>query len=166
MQSAGTEDVMRANAANYGFLPADIEWLEVTEEQYLALKAAEPDTEAIRKKKVDCHCSEMLSAGFVYGGATYQIDGDAQEAIGKRAIYADWSVQDPATFPWVEPYSLGWWDVLNVWHGMTAAEFRLFAKAVSDYVSDCAARCRNHKNAITPLNCATYDYTTGWPVNP
>lgn len=107
-----------------------------------------------------------LDAGFVYLGVTYQINGEAQDNIGKRATYAGWSTQDPITFPWVEPYSLGWWDISNVWHAMTANEFMLFAKAVSDYVSACAACFRNHKNAITAENCATYDYTTGWPVNP
>ncbi len=124
------------------------------------------DVQNKKRKNVDAHCSGVLEAGFNYAGNIYQNSVDAQNNIGIRAIYAGWSIQDPTTFPWVEPYSLGWWDVSNVWHAMTAAEFMLFAKAVSDYVSACAACCRNHKNAITQENCITYDYTTGWPVNP
>lgn len=128
-------------------------------------------TSAANGCKECCHACEQymadkISSGFVYGGNTYQINGSAQEAIGKRAIYAGWSVQDPVTFPWGDPYSLGWWDIFNIWHAMTAAEFRLFAKSVSDYVSACASCCRTHKSAITTLNYSTYDYTTGWPVNP
>lgn len=137
---------------------------------YLALTAPPVLTleELLAKTRVMCseYMSAKLAAGFVYGGNTYQVDGDAQDNIGKRATYAGWSKLDPLTFPWVDPYSLGWWDIVNVWHPMTAEEFMLFAKAVSDYVSECAACCRNHKNLITPENCATYDYTTGWPVNP
>lgn len=117
-------------------------------------------------KDVDAYCSDVLEAGFIYAGNIYQINGDAQDNIGKRATYAGWSKQDPITFPWIEPYSLGWWDIDNIWHPMTADEFMLFAKAVSDYVSACAACLREHKNAVTGENCVTYDYTTGWPVNP
>lgn len=116
-------------------------------------------------KQCNAFLNGKLSAGFVYGGNTYQINGDAQDSIGKRATYAGWNKADPITFPWLEPYSRGWWDVTNTWHPMTVDEFMLFAKAVSDYVSACAACCRDHKSAITTENCETYDYTTGWPVN-
>lgn len=92
-----------------------------------------------------------LSLGLVHGGFTYQIDGSAQDSIGKRATYANLSVQDTVTYPWGDPYSRGWWDTSNVYHAMTAAQFLAFAKAVSDYVSVCAACCRDHKNALIAI---------------
>lgn len=152
------------DAANRG-----VEWASATYGGAFILRGPEvPTAEEVcllKCKQCNVFLSEKLSAGFIYGGFTYQINGDAQDNIGKRATYAGWSNQDPITFPWVEPYSLGWWDISNTWHAMTANGFMLFAKAVSDYVSACAACCRNHKTAITPLNCQTFDYTTGWPVN-
>lgn len=117
----------------------------------------------VRQGCVDYFCDKM-DAGFSYLGVTYQINSAAQADIGNRAIYATLSKGDPVTFPWGDPYYRGWWDVLNVYHAMTADEFLLFAKAVSDYVSTCAACCRDHKNAITPENCTTYDYTLNWPL--
>lgn len=142
---------------------------------------------AIAADKICCtSCEELITAkfssGFMYGGYTYQVNGDARSSIGDRAIYAGWSNADPVTFPWVEPYSLGWWDVNNIWHAMTAAEFMLFGKAVSDYVSACFVCCRAHKNALGAI-CGNAlltdtekmtameaymatDALTGWPVNP
>lgn len=129
--------------------------------------------------------SDKLSIGFEYpsaSGIIFQINETAREAIGQRAIYAWWSNADPVTYPWSAPYSLGWWDVTNTWHVMTAAEFMLFAKAVSDYVSACAACCRGHKTALETIcnnalltdaekNAAMTSYLAvdalaGWPVNP
>lgn len=124
-----------------------------------------PDLVSNVKNKCLEILQKKISNGFLYSGNLYQIDRSSQDNIGKRAIYAGWSVQDPITFPWIEPYSLGWWDVNNTWHQMSAQEFTLFAKAVSDYVSACTACCRNHQNSITLENCETYDYTAGWPLN-
>lgn len=129
--------------------------------------------------------ADKLALGFEYpsaSGIIYQINGDAQDSIGKRATYAGWSNADPIAFPWVPPYSLGWWDANNTWHAMTAVEFMLFGKAVSDYVSACAACCRGHKTALETIcnnalltdaekNAAmdaylATDALAGWPVNP
>lgn len=118
------------------------------------------------KKKIQNYSDSLFGAGFSYQGVVYQIDENSQNRIHKRFSYASNSVIDPVAFPWVDPYSKGWRCVNNDWHVMTAQEFFLFGKLVSDYCSKIIACCFDHKNAITIENCATYDYTTGWPVNP
>lgn len=130
--------------------------------QYTAEEEAARDAEeAVATGPVarcSSRCSECetlykskLTPGLAHGGFTYQIDGSAQDSIGKRATYANLSVQDAVTYPWGDPYSRGWWDTSNVYHAMTAAQFLAFAKAVSDYVSVRAACCRDHKNALIAI---------------
>ncbi|MFA7256040.1 MAG: hypothetical protein WC047_00495 [Kiritimatiellales bacterium] len=131
------------------------------------LQASDPVTMVKEKCAiVSTFSSSKYSEGIVYGGNTYQIDGESQKTIGLRVSYAMNSVSDPTTFPWGHPYDKGWWDVNNAYHAMTAAEFMVFAKAVSDYCSCLACCAREHKSAITVENCETYDYSTGWPVQP
>ena len=103
-------------------------------------------------------------AGFSYGGFTYQIDTTSRTEIGLRAVYATNSTIDPVNFPWTYPYDRGWRDIANMYQPMTASEFLAFAKAVSDYCSCIKCCCDDHKDAVTALNYATYDYSTGWPV--
>jgi len=115
-------------------------------------------------KEISDFADSKYAAGIVYLGNTYQIDERSQARIDYRADYARLNIVDPVTYPWGDPYNKGWWDVNNAWHAMTAAEFLAFAKAVNDYCSCISACCTDHKNAVTALNCATYDYSTGWPV--
>lgn len=124
------------------------------------------------KTYTQCACSKYLedkiSVGFVYGGTTFQACKESQRLINARSTYALANKIDAVTFPWSAPYSDGWWDINNVPLASTTTVdgFLAFAKAFFDYYSACAICCRNHKNAITDLNYATYDYATGWPVNP
>jgi hypothetical protein len=117
-------------------------------------------------KTITEFANAKYAAGLEYLGNTYQIGKDAVQDIGHREQYAAHSVADPVGYPWSAPYNKGWWDVTNTWHPMTAAEFMAFAKTVSDYCSCVACCARDHKNAVTALNHATYDYSTGWPVQP
>lgn len=134
------------------------------------LKTNPPKT--IEENVMAC-CKEIIdfagakyAAGLAYGGNTYQLTIESQKLVGLRAIYAMNSITDPINFPWGDPYNKGWWDTDNAYHAMTAAEFMAFARAVSDYCSCIACCCRDHKNAVTAENCATYDYSGGWPVQP
>ncbi len=114
---------------------------------------------------IDSYCDSHMNAGFSYLGAVYQVDADSQRTITSRATYAVLNKMDAVTFPWNTPYSDGWKDAENVWHAMTGADFLAFAKAVSDFCSACYKCCSDHKAAVTTLNYATYDYSTGWPSN-
>lgn len=114
---------------------------------------------------IDDYCDAHMGAGFSYLGAVYQVDADSQREITSRAAYATLNKIDATNFPWGTPYSDGWKDAANVWHAMTGADFLAFAKAVSDFCSACYKCCSDHKAAVTTLNYATYDYSTGWPSN-
>lgn len=125
-------------------------------------------TQASKRTEVDCHCASVLSSGFSYGGTTFQASVESQRRIAARATRALANKIDAVTFPWVAPHSDGWWDVNNIvlTSTQTVDGFLAFAKAFGDYCSACEKCKRDHKSAITPENCATYNYTTGWPVNP
>ncbi len=126
----------------------------------------------VEKTYVQCACTkyfeDKLVAGFNYGGVTFQACKESQRLISARATYALANKIDAVAFPWVAPCNEGWWDINNnpLASTTTVDGFLAFAKAFFDYCSACSKCCRNHKNAITSENFATYDYTTGWPVNP
>lgn len=129
-------------------------------------QSALPSSPAEMKMKIDAHCSNMFSAGLVYEAKTFQMCGESQQRIAARATYAALHKIDPVTFPWLAPYSDGWWDVNNVVLASTQTGdgFLAFAKAASNYCSACSKCCRDHKSAVTTENCATYNYSAGWPV--
>lgn len=151
-------------------------WLPVTAAEYvewlaegnIPLPASIEDTVEVTKTAVDNHCAGMFTSGFVYGGVTFKACGESQRRVAARAMRALANKVDAATFPWVSPHSDGWWDINNVVLASTQTVdgFLAFSKAFGDYCSACEKCKRDHKNAITQENCATYDYTTGWPVNP
>lgn len=114
--------------------------------------------------EIEEYCNAKFAAGLAYNLATFQIDDESQKRINMRASYALASKLDPVASPWGTTYAAGWWDSSNIYHAMTVDEFLAFAKAVSDYSSACAKCCRDHKSAVTPENCATYDFSAGWPA--
>lgn len=134
-------------------LPQDIiDWVNVEKSKIAKYNCSE-------------YCAGIFASGRIYEGATFQICGESQRAIAARATYALANKIDPVNFPWVSPYSDGWWDINNVVLASTTTVdgFLAFAKNISDYCSACAKCCRDHKSAVTPENCATYDFSAGWP---
>ena len=125
-----------------------------------------PSSPTEMKMKIEDHCSNMFSAGLVYEAKTFQMCGKSQQKIASRATYAALHKIDAVAFPWIAPYSNGWWDVNDavLASTQTADGFLAFAKAASNYCSACDKCCRDHKSAVTVENCTTYNYSTGWPV--
>lgn len=140
------------------------EWgLEVTEE---LISRIHTSRQMACCKEIEDFANAKYAAGIVYLGNTYQIDDVSRTEIGLRSIYATNSNIDPISFPWIDPFDRGWRDVANVYHAMTAVEFMAFGKAVSYYCACIKCCCWDHCASVTAENHATYDYSTGWPVQP
>jgi len=105
-----------------------------------------------------------------YNSMNWDVDGEAQNAVKSRTLYAMMHKQDGATFPWSGTVT-EWVDADNEDRAFaTADDFLAFAKAVNDHVDGVLFQQRKtHKAALrddttltTPELVEGYDIAAGW----